>query len=324
MKKNITGLGFYLNPRVCVFENNVKINEGIKLFEKEINNIEICYMSDGFFVINLESELEYNDDSESQLNKFNNSSIYSNYANVLYFLFAVIFYKKLDRGLNIYDIVGDESIKVIKEDGIWKKHGITCNNIGRISFNSNCLISRFDDAFEHKVELRDLQKCFDEFACMLDKISEKNLFQTLLLYVNAIQNMKVCRFDTSIILFWTSIEKTIDEVWDKMIGLSDYNNDLKSKIKKSIEYTVSVKINELFLTGILPLELVKKLNNSRKIRNKIIHGQYNLFSIEGEINGAFQEIYFIWDDVRKAATELIIYIYDLNLEIDILPNIQVY
>lgn len=325
----ITGLGFFIKPRLYVLEDGIEIADGVKLFEKKTKNIDISYMSDGFFAIKLNDNtmLDICDESEIMLDKFNKSLIHSNYAKIVYFLFMCIFNKKNELHLDLYDICGDESINVMQYDEIWKKGGMTRNGSGHLSFNFLCLMSPYCGQPEYKISIEKklLLEYFEEFSKILDNIlADDNLLQTLLLFVNAMQNMKNCHFDTSVVLFWTSIEKIIDEVWEKMIDTSNYNSELKNKIKKSIEYTVSVKINELFLNGKLDFDLVKELENARKIRNKIIHGQYNLFFTEGTINGTFQNVFEKCNILNKAALHLIENVYNLNLDIEFMLNTQSY
>ena len=131
-------------------------------------------------------------------------------------------------------------------------------------------------------------------------------------------------FDIGIVLLWTSIEKIIDELWEKMLDDSDYNNTLREQTKSSSEFTANIKINELFLGKIIHLELVKKLNKARKVRNKIIHGNYSLFLYQGDINGTFTNISEKCRTVNMAASELINYVYNLNLVTPFNINTQIY
>ena len=46
-----TSLGFYVKPRLYVLENGNIINDGKQLLEKKSKNVDLYYMSDGFFVV---------------------------------------------------------------------------------------------------------------------------------------------------------------------------------------------------------------------------------------------------------------------------------
>lgn len=325
-----TSLGFYVKPRLYILENGNVIDNGMQILEKKSKNIDLYYMSDGFFVVKLNNNIIRKEGSidEIMMNKLNNSLIYTNYANVIYYLFVMTFNRKnLGFHLEIYDIVGDESIIVSLQNDVWSKNGTKGDTSGRLSFNSNCFFPLNTSPFVNKINIEKniFEKCLNELSNILDNVLEdERVLQTLLLYVNAMINIKTGHFDIGIVLLWTSIENIIDELWEKMLEDSDYNNDLKNKIKKSSEYTVSIKINELFLGKILDLELVKKLDKARKIRNKIIHGQYSLFLNQGDINGTFTNISTKCNIVNMAAAELINHIYDLDLYTSFSIDTQMY
>ena len=323
-----TGLGFYVKPRLYVLENGNIIDDGQPLLEKKTKNVDLYYMSDGFFVIKLNRNVIEVASSfdEIMANKLNNSLFYSNYANVIYYLFVNIFNNKNSRFcLDIYDVVGDESIIVSLQNGIWSKNMSNGEVSGRISFNSNCFMPLNSLSYKINVEKKLLGDCFNALSNMLDNILDNEyLLQTLLLYVNAMLNIKIGHFDIGIVLLWTAVEKVIDELWEKLLDDSNYNSILKEKIKKSSEFSVKIKINELFLSKKIDLELVKKLDEARKIRNKIIHGTYSLFLDDGDINGTFTNISEKCSAVNIAAAELINYVYDLNLYTPFSIDTQMY
>lgn len=314
-----TSLGFYVKPRLYVLENGNIINDGKQLLEKKSKNVDLYYMSDGFFVVKLNNNIIREPDclDAIMMNKLDNSLIYTNYANVIYYLFVMVFNgRNLKSRLDIYDIVGDESIIVSLQNGIWSKNGMKGDVDGSMSFNSTCFMPLNASPFVNKINIEKniLEECFNDLSNILDNIlNDEHLLQTLLLYVNAMLNIKTGHFDIGIVLLWTSIEKIIDELWEKMLDDSDYNNMLKEKTKRSSEFTVNIKINELFLGKIIHLELVKKLDKARKVRNKIIHGNYSLFLYQGDINGTFTNISEKCNIVNIAAAELINYVYNLNL-----------
>ncbi len=314
-----TSLGFYVKPRLYVLENGNIINDGKQLLEKKSKNVDLYYMSDGFFVVKLNNNIIREPDclDAIMMNKLDNSLIYTNYANVIYYLFVMVFNgRNLKSRLDIYDIVGDESIIVSLQNGIWSKNGMKGDVDGSMSFNSTCFMPLNASPFVNKINIEKniLEECFNDLSNILDNIlNDEHLLQTLLLYVNAMFNIKTGHFDIGIVLLWTSIEKIIDELWEKLLDDSDYNNMLKEKTKRSSEFTVNIKINELFLGKIIHLELVKKLDKARKVRNKIIHGNYSLFLYQGDINGTFTNISEKCNIVNIAAAELINYVYNLNL-----------
>lgn len=314
-----TSLGFYVKPRLYVLENGNIINDGKQLLEKKSKNVDLYYMSDGFFVVKLNNNIIREPDclDAIMMNKLDNSLIYTNYANVIYYLFVMVFNgRNLKSRLDIYDIVGDESIIVSLQNGIWSKNGMKGDVDGSMSFNSTCFMPLNASPFVNKINIEKniLEECFNDLSNILDNIlNDEHLLQTLLLYVNAMLNIKTGHFDIGIVLLWTSIEKIIDELWEKLLDDSDYNNMLKEKTKRSSEFTVNIKINELFLGKIIHLELVKKLDKARKVRNKIIHGNYSLFLYQGDINGTFTNISEKCNIVNIAAAELINYVYNLNL-----------
>lgn len=319
-----------MKPRLYVLDNGNVIEDGIQILEKKNKNVEIYYMSDGFFVIKLNNNIIRNASSidEIMINKLNNSLIYTNYANVIYYLFVTIFNRKNSKKyLDIYDIVGDESIIVSFENGLWRKISIQGDASGKVSFNSNCFsnLNKLSFTNEITIERKELEECMNELSNMLDNIlNDENMLQTLLLYANAMINIKNGHFDVGIVLLWTAIEKIIDEQWNNMLNSLDYNYDMKDKMKRSIEYTASIKINELFMSKIINFDLVKKLDKARKIRNKIIHGQYCLFSNQGDINGLFSNISENCRIVNLAAIELINYIYNLDLITQFSIDTQIY
>ncbi len=314
-----TSLGFYVKPRLYVLENGNIINDGKQLLEKKSKNVDLYYMSDGFFVVKLNNNIIREPDclDAIMMNKLDNSLIYTNYANVIYYLFVMVFNgRNLKSRLDIYDVVGDESIIVSLQNGIWSKNGMKGDVDGSMSFNSTCFMPLNASPFVNKINIEKniLEECFNDLSNILDNIlNDEHLLQTLLLYVNAMLNIKTGHFDIGIVLLWTSIEKIIDELWEKLLDDSDYNNMLKEKTKRSSEFTVNIKINELFLGKIIHLELVKKLDKARKVRNKIIHGNYSLFLYQGDINGTFTNISEKCNIVNIAAAELINYVYNLNL-----------
>lgn len=325
-----TSLGFYVKPRLYVLENGNIINDGKQLFEKKSKNVDLYYMSDGFFVVKLNNNNIREEDclDSIMMNKLDSSLIYTNYADVIYYLFVMIFNNKnLESHLDIYDIVGDESIVVSMQNGIWCKNSMKGDGDGSVSFNSTCFMPLNALSYVNKIyiEKNILEECLDDLCNIFDNIlCNEQLLQTLLLYVNAMLNIKTGHFDIGIVLLWTSIEKIIDELWEKMLDDSDYNNTLREQTKGSSEFTANIKINELFLGKIIHLELVKKLNKARKVRNKIIHGNYSLFLYQGDINGTFTNISEKCRTVNMAASELINYVYNLNLVTPFNINTQIY
>ena len=131
--------------------------------------------------------------------------------------------KNLGFHLEIYDIVGDESIIVSLQNDVWSKNGTKGDTSGRLSFNSNCFFPLNTSPFVNKINIEKniFEKCLNELSNILDNVLEdERVLQTLLLYVNAMINIKTGHFDIGIVLLWTSIENIIDELWEKMLELA--------------------------------------------------------------------------------------------------------
>lgn len=323
-----TALGFFCKPKFEIEGNN---NEKKIIYNKRFGEVKIYIRADSLFIIELCTKKEIIDYSQQMLNKLNMHTYYTQYANVIYLLFKNSYEKIAKKNnlnipfINLYDIVGDESIIVEKKEETWELNSMKGDAYGRVSYNAACWYQRGYNVLEfNKIDKESLSEIIEDFNESLDKIIEnKDALQIILLLQKSYIALINVQCDISILMSWTVIERIINNMFDDI-----FENTLTKSRKKYIdgikEYTASVKTNELLINGRICDELANKTDEVRKNRNKIMHGEYNMFDITGKINGQYTNIMPLVLKGIEVASEYIELYYGLKIKIENQINAQLY
>lgn len=324
-----TALGFFCKPKFRIEGND---NEKQIIYTKRFGELKIYIRADGLFIIELSNGKEIIDHSQQLLKKLNMYIYYMQYANVIYLLFKnsyekVIKKKKLKTPcINLYEIVGDDSITVRKKGETWEMSCMSGDIYGRVSYNAACWYQNRDNVLVRFTEIdkESLNEIIEDFNESLDKVIEdKDALQIMLLLQKSYIALMNVQCDISILMSWTVIERIINNMFDDIL-----ENTVTKRRKKYIEgikeYTASVKTNELLINGRISDELADKTDEARKNRNKIMHGEYNMFDINGKINGQYTKIMPLVLKGIEIACEYIKLYYGLEIEIENQTNIQIY
>jgi len=318
-----TGLGFFCKPKFEIEGNN---NGKNIIYTKEFGEIKIYIRADSLFIIDLLTEEKIKDPSKKILKKFNIHTYYTQYANVIYLLFKNSYDKIVKKKqltvspIILYEIVGDESIMVEKKNETWEINSMKGDAYGRVSYNAACW---FHSSY-NTIDKESFNEVIEEFDKSLDKIIEnKNALQIILLLQKSYIALINVQCDVSILLSWTVIERIINNMFDDILD-NTVTKGRKKYISGIKEYTASVKTNELVINGMISNELANKTDDVRKNRNKIMHGDYNLFDTTGKINGQYIKIMPLVLKGIEVAYEYIELYYDLKINIENQINAQIY
>lgn len=323
-----TALGFFCKSKFEIAGND---NENNIIYTKKLEEISIYIRADSLFVIELPIKKEIKEFSKQMLEKINMHTYYIQYANVIYLLFKNSYDKIIKKKqlkvspIILYEIVGDESIVVGKKGNSWEINSMSGDAYGKVSYNSSCWFPvGYNKLKLPKIEKEILAEIVNDFDKNLDKvIGNKSALQIILLLQKNYVAMTNEQYDVSIILSWTVIERIINNMFDDLLD-NTVTKSRKKYISEIKEYTASVKTNELLINGRISNELANKIDDVRKNRNKIMHGDYNMFETSGRISGQYMKIMPIVLKGITVAIECIELYYDIKLNIDNPINSQLY
>ncbi len=117
--------------------------------------------------------------------------------------------------------------------------------------------------------------------------SNKRVVKILAEVTKSLSEFKIANYPTSLVLSWFIIESFISDYWSNFLKsknedftyIDDNGNEINcktidSKRKELLtgrDYTISVILNILELFGLIQFDTFRKINEIRKMRNKIVH-----------------------------------------------------
>lgn len=325
-----TGIGFFTKPKFNITDISKTGNDII--YTKEYTDIKLYIRRDSLFIIELKDNLENRNEEEIFIKKINNHLLYTQYANIIYFLFKNSYDKVIKKEnltlsqLVLYEIVGDESIIVQKDEKTWNINSMSGDAYGKISYNSSCWFP----TDKHCVGISQLPKeIFDKIIKDFEKsidiiLDNKDAMQIILLLQKSYITMINEQVDISILMSWTVIERLINIMWEDLLNEKIHSNKRKKTILDIKEYTAGIKTNELLINNKIDNTFANEIDDARKVRNKIMHGNYNMFNKKEKINSIYQIIIpLVLKEINLACKYIELY-YNLKIEIETSINSQIY
>jgi len=150
------------------------------------------------------------------------------------------------------------------------------------------------------INIKEFQESYLKGISIIDKT--KNLSPKMML--EGTSHFVKNQWAESLIFLWTSIEQLINQIWEKEIIKVDIDEVIEGRtkfLKDFRSWTTSTKIETLFQKDILPIQLYKLINLSRKTRNDFIHNgkQLTKDKVITALDGLFQLISLIISDYES-------------------------
>ncbi len=107
-------------------------------------------------------------------------------------------------------------------------------------------------------------------------INHERIFDSFNILIQSYTNLTKGELNQSFILSWTIIEQYLNYKWASLLNNKKVSNNRQKKLKKSRDYTASVKTEILNLFDYLEDDEYNTLNDLRKKRNDFIHEIVNI------------------------------------------------
>ena len=310
--------------------NSININDSDKfteimsedVFIHETENYKLKLCRDGLILFRLEEiatllDEYYNNSPKKPLDiglEIGYLSKYLNYLNCIYLLLesSVLKISKISY-FELSEITNRDAFSYSFDNGKFSSCSISDQSYnekfqqGRfLNCYEICTDLTFEQnlSFDSRMFFRSLiidEETFNHFTSILDSIiNDYNNVKILSDLAKGIHEYKIGNYSTSMVLSWFLIEFYLNDIWIKFLdsvnsdeGETKRINSSRMKYLRDRDFHISVIQNMLELFGIISLDLCKRINRLRKMRNKLVHKDSGITCGSAECVDAFDVIIFL-------------------------------
>lgn len=165
---------------------------------------------------------------------------------------------KLEVSYTIEDISKISAIKMFT--GIEIKEYAVLSNV----YNPQLIIKKEDIIFRSHEDI----SIYSQYVNL--KMLDIKLWKIFSFMNRGIIAIRNALFDNSLVYFWTVIETIQKEIWIDLVIEKEVSNN-RRKFLFGKDYTAAIISENLALHGIIKIDLLDKINETRKARNEFMH-----------------------------------------------------
>lgn len=111
---------------------------------------------------------------------------------------------------------------------------------------------------------------FDEMVILYDEVIEKGLIDDVAGVGKSVSLYKTRDFKSCLLWSWILLETHISWLWEQYLLSNNISGDQKKRMGGR-DYTISIKIDSLKISGVIENKDYEVLDNGRKSRNDLVH-----------------------------------------------------